>query len=382
MVYNQQIQFNSSAVITLRWQDFKQLVINKMLLVQYITNVDGYCVFSFDQNIAYKCTLIFTTLSSDYPFDYDYSQTQNDLDVADFLTNYLPKTNKPIIQNTALNGVPITSDGRIRIAAEKSSLNKSTIYSPNYCDQTTWFPSAVYVVNETVSQSVDGYYHLAHSSIIDSYHGKISNEDYLLGPDGYSLRVTVVQDGYTMTEQDPHFATGGDYVINYTTGIIYPVTLNQPITVTYHYANGSTFTINPPTGMEIIIDSAECEFSTDIILTDTVEFIVMGYASVFAPQLGLPAGYRIPLSTTKYKTMNDFYNDAVKSYPVYPPMGGSGWRGVNVPSTVLNWDYISATAISSALGMQVIIKLEHDTPFGGLYATTTFFTIVQADSNI
>lgn len=346
--------------------------------VYYVPNVsdDGYSLYCASDELFITCNI----------------DASDSISIIDFVTNHQIASILVTCRDDAyLLGkitndltlvAPRTTDGRIRIAAEKSSLSKSTIYSPNYCDETTWYPAAVYVVNESISQSGDGYYHLAHTNIIDSYHGKISDEDNLLGMDGYSLRVTVIQDGYIMTEQDPHFATGGDYTINYTAGIIYPITLTSSLFVTYHYANGSTFSITPPTGMAIIIDSAECEFSTDIILTDTVEFIVMGYASVFAPQLGLPAGYRIPLSTTKYKTMNDYYNDAVKSYPVYPPMGGSGWRGVNAPSTVLNWDYISATAISSMYGMQVVIKLEHDTAFGGLYATTTFFTIIEPDPNL
>ena len=105
MSYTQQVQFNSPAVVTLRWPDFKQIVSNKSLAVQYVVNVDGYCVFSFDQNIGYKAILIFTTLSPNFPFDFDYSQTQNDLDVTDFLTNYYNSANSSII--------PRSSDGRL-----------------------------------------------------------------------------------------------------------------------------------------------------------------------------------------------------------------------------------------------------------------------------
>lgn len=374
MVYSQQIQFNSSAVVTLRWLDFKQLVNNKMLPVQYITNVDGYTIFSFDQDVAYKTFLFFTTVSPNQSYESDYSQAQNDSDSADFLANFYQLANMPI--------APRTTDGRIRIAAEKTNQTKNTVYTPNYCDPTTWYPASTYVPSESASiNGTDGYYHLANQNIIDSFHGKISDEDNLIDPDGYSYRVIIIQDGYTMTEQDPHYATGGDYVINYDDGYIIPITLTQPITASYHYESGSTFILQPAPGKAIAIDSAECEFSTDIIITDTVLFTVMGYASVFAPQLGLPSGYRIPISITKYKTMNDYYNDAVKSYPTYPPMGGNGWRGISVPSTVLNWDYVATTAISYTYGMQVVISLQHNEPFGGAYATTTFFTIVEPDPN-
>lgn len=105
MSYNQQIQFNSPAVVSLKWLDFKQIIINKSLAVQYVIQVDGYCVFSFDQNIAYKTQLVFSTMSTGYQFDPDYSQTQNDLDTTDFLTNYMSTANSSII--------PRSSDGRL-----------------------------------------------------------------------------------------------------------------------------------------------------------------------------------------------------------------------------------------------------------------------------
>jgi len=105
MSYNQQIQFNSPAVVSLKWLDFKQIIINKSLAVQYVVGVDGYCVFSFDQNIAYKTQLVFSTMSTGYQFDPDYSQTQNDLDTTDFLTNYMSTANSSII--------PRSSDGRL-----------------------------------------------------------------------------------------------------------------------------------------------------------------------------------------------------------------------------------------------------------------------------
>ena len=107
MSYTQQVQFNSPAVVTLRWLDFKQIIVSKNITVQYVVQVDGYCVFAFDQNIAYKSILIFTTNSPGFPFDPDYSQTQNDLDVTDFLTNYMPNGNASTIPRSA-DGRPNT----------------------------------------------------------------------------------------------------------------------------------------------------------------------------------------------------------------------------------------------------------------------------------
>ena len=78
-----------------------------MLLIQYVNQNDGYCIFSFDQDISYKCILYLTTISPVVQFDPDYSQSQNDSDLTDFLTNYMPIANSSI--------VPRSSDGRLNM---------------------------------------------------------------------------------------------------------------------------------------------------------------------------------------------------------------------------------------------------------------------------
>lgn len=99
--YNQSIQFNASAVVTLRWPDFKSIIDSKNLPVQYITRLDSYAVFTLESNIAYVCTLILASESTGFPFDSDYNQTQNDLDVAEFETDYLPSANAQLVPKAA-----------------------------------------------------------------------------------------------------------------------------------------------------------------------------------------------------------------------------------------------------------------------------------------
>ena len=304
--------------------------------------------------------------------DPNYSQAQNDADLADYNANMASQCNLAIEQKL--------SDGRIRVSSEKTNQSRITIYSPNWCDKTTWYQSSTYV-NETPSLNEDGYYHLAHQYIIDSYHGKITMEDSLKDSAGYTYRVGVNVDGYNKVEQDPHYGTGGDYLIDYANGIIIPLSWTQSggdtVIITYHYATLASFTILPAAGKQLLVNMAECQFSTDVVMNDTVTFQVYGYAGVFAPQLGYPFTTLIPLTNFKYKSMNDLYNDACKSYPVYPPMGGAGWRGLNVGSTVLDWDYVSSTTVNSAFGMSIVVSLDHNEPFGGTYATVTFYCTVE-----
>lgn len=93
--YLQKVEFAGVAVVTLRWPDFKPLVQTKGLPLQYITRSDSYTVFALDKNVAYTCVLVFTSVSATFPFDPDYSQGQNDTDVADFLANFQATANSP-----------------------------------------------------------------------------------------------------------------------------------------------------------------------------------------------------------------------------------------------------------------------------------------------
>ena len=354
---------------TYNWINWKAVEVVKGGQYQYDDDGTVYTIWFYDQPEVHLCTIWKGTVPNNV-ISGGYSQIQNNSDKSDFETNFKSLANAPI--------APKLTDGRIRASSEKTNQSRITIYSPNWCDKTTWYQSSVYVSGETVSlNDSDGYYHLAHQFIIDSYHGKITLEDSLKDPASHSFRVSITIDGYAKTEQDPHYGTGGDYVIDYTNGIVKPLSWtpqdSDTFVATYHYAGSASFTILPTPGKQLLVNMAECQFSTDIVMNDTVTFQVLGYAGVFAPQLGYPYTTLIPLTSFKYKSMSDLYNDAVKAYPIYPPMGGNGWRGMQVSSTVLDWDYVSSTTVNSASGMQVIVSLDHNMPFGGTYATVTFY---------
>ena len=70
---------------------------------------------------------------------------------------------------------------------------------------------------------------------------------------------------------------------------------------------------------------------------------------------------------------SDFQNDAQRSYPVYPAVGGTNWRAQIQPIIVFDWDYVSALQICSDDGMYITMRLQHDTPFTGWFATVTFY---------
>lgn len=295
--------------------------------------------------------------------------------------------------------VPHTTDGRIRVAVEKSDLTKKQFYSQDWTDPTTWCEDAVRVVDEIATDSGDlTTWNLANANIIDTYHGKMFGEDYYTDADGHSFRVVVKVNDVEQTERDPHEAaktppnpTHGDYVVDYDAGTITfhsALTGGDVVKVTYHYENGSNYTVAPLPGTILHIESVEVQFSDDIDLTDSCIFRLRGLADVFAPQLlttadppgPLPPGTKIDLSDPiVYKTMKDYQADAVKAYATYPALGGSSWRGVNKPTVVFDWDYQKAITLSSAAGMEVCMHLHHNVPFGGAYATATLYCSTESE---
>jgi len=373
------ITFGSGLVtVNMRWTGFKAMAASKSLNIQYSDDGDYYTVFGLDSSIAYVCNLWKNRFPQPDPDD--YSREQNDADLAEFEAAFKAKSNKPTS--------PILSDGRPRFSNEKPTGKRVTLYSHDWSDPTTWYSNAVFVAGEVLSDVGDhATYTFAHPNVIDMYHGKLTNEDFFRDSSNRPFRVSVSVNGEGRVEQDPHSGSGGHFTVDYASGRIVFLAANGPddtVTCDYHYATDSTFTIRPDPGTILRVDFAEVQFTTDIIITDTCTFQPYGLVDVFAPQLVqanmVPSGTLIPLGNPAvYKSISDYQNDAVRAYPAYPSLGGSGWRGFDVPVVVFDWDYQTSTVLSSAAGMEVRLKLEHDVPFGGTYATATFYCVIEEE---
>jgi hypothetical protein len=316
-------------------------------------------------------------------------------DKTDFEANYksqcmaVASGDDALVRGLVANRVPLitprTGDGRVRTASEKPTSTRTNFFSHDFCDKTTWYPNSVRVVAETATDSGDHLtYSLSHQFVIDTYHGKLTGEDTLRDAANNSYRVVVKVNNVTKTEQDPHFGSGGDFTVNYVAGTITFLNALDPadvVTVTYHYATDSKFTVKPTTGKKLSLELAEVQFSQDINPTDTVVFELRGIADYFYPPVyignnpgQIPPGTVVSLQTFKYKAISDFHNDAFRSYPGYPAMGlQSNWRAQPQSVTVFDWDYLSATSLESSKGMEIVVYLEHDTPYEGYLATATFY---------
>jgi hypothetical protein len=256
--------------------------------------------------------------------------------------------------------------------------------SHNFADRTTWWGMAARVVDEIATP--DGtftVYSLANQDVIDAYHGKIPQEEFAVDGGGNSYRVVVQVNGVTKTERDPHEnqhgnPTHGDYVIDYAAGTITfhsALTAPDEVKVTYHYATTSEFIIKPNAGTMLQVVRAEVQFSFDIELTDTIRYQAFG---PFGPGGSMVAVDECDM----FKTMRDFMNDANGAYPTIEAIGGSSWRGVAHNTLQFPWNYqvVDDTGVRSSQGIELRVWLEHHVPYGGTYATATFYTSIEPEA--
>jgi hypothetical protein len=287
---------------------------------------------------------------------------------------------------------PKTSDNKDVVSMWPTEGTRKTFISHNWCDKTTWTSSAVRVVDEVADVEVPGVYTtyaLDQQYIVDTYHGKISGEDFLKDDSGNSFRVVIKVNDVTKVEQDPHTSSGGDYTVNYIAGkvtFLSALVAADVVKVTYHYATAGSFIIKPSPGKKLKIKRAEVQFSSDIVIKDTVKFQAYGLVDVFAPQLTpspYPSGTLIPIGeATVYKTMMDYINEANGAYPDIPALGFinnpvTDWRNTNKDIITFPWDYLAMTELSSAAGMEIRVTLDHNLVFGGMVATATFYCLSE-----
>lgn len=280
-------------------------------------------------------------------------------------------------RGTRLLREPRTTDAAPVITIAPTEGHRVTIMSPNWCDRTTWYYESKRVADEVLTNSGDNtsYTPSVKRAWIDITHGKITDE--LLMEDAYQPVIMV--DSTVKTENEPD-AYDGDYSIDYRDGAVIfnsALTGSEVVTATYSYEDGSSWVIKPDVGTKMRITEVEVQFGSDTEMSDTLIFQPYGYVEDFAPQytpVPYPAGTLIPLgSPSSYKTIYDFINDACRSYPVIPKMGGTGWRGMKYDVHIFRWDYKATTDLHADSGMEIRISLVNDKEFVGTFASATFY---------
>lgn len=242
--------------------------------------------------------------------------------------------------------------------------NEVIVISHNWCDKCTWYEESVKVTNETLQDSGDGLTFISQNDYwIDLNHGRLSKEDFIKS--GYLPEVKV--DGVKKIERPAFSDSGGDFEIDYKNGTVtFFEAQTGTVSVTYHYAQGSRFTIAPNNGKILRMERAEVQFSKNIDMNDSVCFEIWAYNPSDPPN-------KIMVSPADvFKTVRDFIDDATGCYPEIPAFGGTK-RGLSYPHVVLPFNYRTVRDLKSSQGLEVRIRLENNVPFDGEFATITFY---------
>jgi hypothetical protein len=360
-------------IVDVTWTGLKSLLTSKGLPLQLDTSVaNQYRLFAVESTITYVAVIFLNT------DNIEGESAQNAIDKADFEANYLAAVNAAVVSRNA-DGLPLQS--------VEPRLGTEVLYAThNYSDKTTWFGESVRVDGEVATDDGAGTtWSLANAFVIDMTHGKTFDEaQYVLDqqaenpsdPHGYAVVVKV--DAVLQTARAPFATSGGDYEVNYVTGqiVFFVSKAGQAVTVDYSYAAGSMFLIKPDDGTDIDIEGAKASWSDNFVMNDAVSFEVWGYAAVFAPQLGLPPGTKIPIQTTSYLTLTQLTAEAIAYYPFAVAACG-GARGIASPRHAVEFRYGTIRRLVSAVGLELHVRLENDIVMGGEFTSSTFYCTVR-----
>lgn len=275
------------------------------------------------------------------------------------------------------------SRGNVLFVEEKRVGADLEVVTHNFSDKTTWYTKSERVTGEALTSTSDNLtYNLQHAFVIDLQHGKVHNEDDIVerhlvqGLHGY--RPVVVVDGQTLVEYTPFEPSQAscDYEVDYQAGAITFFESQDgatTLTIDYSYATTSEWSLIPDQGTRIDIEKSEVQFSLDTVYTDAIDFEIWGYDPQNPPN-------KILYKKTSYKSLHGFIDEASGSYPVIPVCGGPAPLGKTQQTLGFPFNYNTVRALSSAQGLELVIRTRNDRPFGGERSTATFYCTVHADS--
>lgn len=342
----------------------------------------------------------------------DYITTYNNYLTIQFKSE-LPNSDILILDNLVLNHTPkplqITGPvydnyGNLLISNTGNSGWKETFISPNWCDKTTWYENSIKVTNEILTTIDNINFNISNPQpIIDAKHWKIPDEAiksniFSCHPQ-VSVNDVVVNESYYVGNS----LVGQDYTINYSLGIVtFNITL-QPtdvVKMTYNKLNDtdlgnpygyrqSTWSVKAPEGYRVLLNRAEVQFSSDLVMKDAIRFVP--YSTVgkdpminflmYAP-FNYPEGTEIPLSMLdpsmekRFNTMLDFVDDSDGCYYIKAtPPEIRELRDLNFDMVVYKWQYQGTEnmELNSKLGRFMRIFLKDDKVYLGSRATATLY---------
>jgi hypothetical protein len=362
------IGFNSGSGIQIfcNWYNFKNIITSKQISIQYAENSEGYVIFAIDSIVIYITKIYknnlpkFVNVLNGDPS----SEDENTESLEDFENNFKSEANKPLIPPKDPLGIPLT-------VSEPRRGTELIIVSHNYCDPCTWYTESIRV-NEEILTSEDGYtWNSVNPYWIDMVSGRMF-KDYKtreLVDHKYDIVLTV--DGYSKLYRDYFSETGGDFSIFYEDGYIksFEDWSGKEIKCSYSYATGSAWSINPDFGTKIDIEQADVQFSSDVMMNDTVIFETLVYNPEDFPN-------KIVYDTAYYKRVQNIIDEAIGAFPTISKLSPNA-RGTKYDTVEFPFKYGTVKTLDSSVGLELRIRLENNIKYGGSFCTASFYCTVK-----
>lgn len=277
------------------------------------------------------------------------------------------------------HGVPIvtfprTQEDRAPEVAQAPRLVGSECIkaSHNLCRRETWWTESLRVTNGALTDSGDGLtWTSPHDYWIDLYHGLFYAEEELVSTHG----VTVKVDGATKTMRDPFaddWSGGGDYYVDFPSGhVIFQTSqAGKGVTATYNYENGSGWVMAPSSGRVLLIEEAEINVSSDVVMNDTIEYLIQ----VYVPGMGW-----YTVGDSYYKTIWQMIQECRGNHPVVPAIGGAK-RGTQHDVIQIPFTYVADRSLKSSDSVRLLMRLKNNVAFGGEHSSVTFYCLSREEN--
>lgn len=365
-----------------RWTDWKTAHTNRgSPRHQYDDDGTAYTIWFYDGPEAH----ITTIWKGEVPYtvvEDGYTQEQNDDDKADFDTNFKDTSNLRL-------SLAVQDDYSQQVAMVGRVGEETNWATHKFTDSTTWYGTSERVTGETLTDSGDGLtFESDHAPWIDMIHGKVWDEESLCQDVGHGYSVVVTVDDVEKTARKPFATSGGDYTVDYATGKVTFATSQSGKTVkaSYSYSVDSTWTLKPYDDHVLDVENAEIQFSQDLDMTGAIVMAYFGLADHFAPGM-FPPGTIIELGRTTYNKIHQLIDEALGSFPVIGAPSGGTTRGMTSPVYGFPFKYGTVRRLWSKWKMEVRIWVEDydgnkNVPFGGEYATATFYCVSRDESGL
>jgi hypothetical protein len=280
----------------------------------------------------------------------------------------------------SLDGVSKSSTKHLNVEVQPREGAGANFYTPNLCDQTTWYEGATEITEFAMTDSGNqilwntGGTHPG--PWVDLTHGKLFAEDAVAAANAALLvKVEVSTDGgtnWTVKTENTFDQTDGDYSVDYDNGTVsFNSALGGSDQVRVSFAKAAAtllYTIKPGTGKRLRIVEVETQMSTDCIPTDDVRYEVWAYDPNDLPNKAM-------VKQSVYKSISDFLYESNGVYPKFPAIAAGSPRGLSVDTLIVPFKYTASRDIVDSKGVEIRVTL--NTPYAGSLVTSTFYCLEE-----